>query len=111
MGLQNEFAKADGFREAAINFPPSYPFYTKRDQYDPDIGEKKKKGRTVSYCDRILFKWQPKQTPVQAKDDDCKEDESEAPIKCKGYGMYRDVKGSDHRPVYADFEIDLAAAA
>jgi len=69
------------FQEAAINFPPTYKFDAHSDVYDTS-----KKQRVPSWTDRILWK----------RDDQ---------IRSVAYGSIQSLQCSDHRPVFAQFEV------
>jgi len=69
------------FEEAAICFPPTYKFDHHSDRYDTS-----KKQRVPSWTDRILWK----------RDDH---------IRCMSYGSVQSMQSSDHRPVFAQFEV------
>ncbi|RNA26461.1 inositol polyphosphate 5-phosphatase K-like, partial [Brachionus plicatilis] len=72
------------FKEDAINFPPTYKFKLNSDDYDLS-----KKNRVPSYCDRVLYK-------IPKDDFFC------SPLI---YNHIPSFKQSDHRPVFASFEI------
>ncbi|OMJ70418.1 hypothetical protein SteCoe_31601 [Stentor coeruleus] len=68
-----------GYQECEINFPPTYKY-----DFGTNIYDTSKKQRVPSWCDRVLY---------NGKD-----------VKPIEYGCV-DIKLSDHRPVYAEFEI------
>lgn len=72
------------FTEDKIKFPPTYKFKLNSDDYDLS-----KVNRIPSYCDRVLFKLPTKNLFCQSL----------------GYNNISSFKQSDHRPVYAVFEI------
>lgn len=67
--------------EGEINFPPTYK-YDKRSQ----IYDSSKKQRVPSWCDRILWKRNPK-------------------VFLQYFDSIQSIDFSDHRPVFAQFEI------
>jgi len=69
------------FEEAAINFPPTYKFDHHSDRYDTS-----KKQRVPSWTDRILWK-------------------RDFHIRSMSYGSVQSMQSSDHRPVFAQFEV------
>jgi len=71
------------FEEAAITFPPTYKFDSNSDNYDSS-----KKLRVPAWTDRILWK-------------------RDAGIKVKAYSSVDSLKCSDHRPVFAQFEVSV----
>jgi len=87
--LQSELGdQADGFagmwpwfEEAAIRFPPTYKFDTHTDRYDSS-----KKQRVPSWTDRILWKRDSQVRPL-------------------AYGSIQSLQCSDHRPIFAQFEV------
>ena len=76
-----------GFIEAYIHFMPTYKFDHASDRYDSS-----KKQRIPSYTDRIL--WKP--TPS---------------IQCLRYDSVESVRTSDHRPVFATFNVKIKQRA
>lgn len=73
-----------GFNEGKINFAPSYKFNIGTDLFDHA------KLRVPSYTDRILYK---------AKNIEV--------VKCLNYDTVPSIKSSDHKPVYAMFEVTI----
>eukprot|EP00927_Polykrikos_kofoidii_P071090 TRINITY_DN67424_c0_g1_i1.p1 TRINITY_DN67424_c0_g1~~TRINITY_DN67424_c0_g1_i1.p1 ORF type:complete len:556 (+),score=69.04 TRINITY_DN67424_c0_g1_i1:69-1736(+) len=71
------------FDEAGINFPPTYKF-----DHDSDIYDSGKKQRVPSWTDRILWK-------------------RDAQIRSVAYGCIPELKCSDHRPIFAQFEVTV----
>uniref|UniRef100_A0A7S2FMP2 Inositol polyphosphate-related phosphatase domain-containing protein n=1 Tax=Alexandrium andersonii TaxID=327968 RepID=A0A7S2FMP2_9DINO len=71
------------FEEAAIRFPPTYKFDTHTDQYDSS-----KKQRVPSWTDRILWK-------------------RDSRVRSLAYGSVTEMRCSDHRPVFAQFEVEV----
>lgn len=71
------------FQEAKITFPPTYKFDKKSDVYDSS-----KKQRVPSWTDRILWK-------------------KDVAIKSLSYDWVPSLKCSDHRPVFAQFEVKV----
>lgn len=74
------------FSEGPIIFPPTYKYDISSDEYDTS-----EKARIPSYTDRIL--WRSISTLVQAR---------------QLYYGRAEVKTSDHRPVNAIFDVDIA---
>ncbi|XP_072908418.1 phosphatidylinositol polyphosphate 5-phosphatase type IV isoform X1 [Hemitrygon akajei] len=74
-----------GFREAEINFPPTYKFDIGSDVYDSSA-----KKRTPSYTDRIICKSRQKGDILVVK-----------------YGCCNSIKTSDHRPVYCFYQVRI----
>lgn len=72
----------ENFKEAKINFLPSYKFDRGTDVYDTS-----EKHRTPSYTDRVIWK---------AKD---------GVVKVNRYDMCKFCKDSDHKPVVCEVEI------
>lgn len=82
-----------GFREGPLRFPPSYKLERFSNEYACDeTGEFK---RVPSYTDRILWR-------IGTADDDVKGDPD---IRLKAYTSASTVLSSDHRPVYALFNM------
>ena len=80
-----------GFGEGEIKFPPTFKFDAGTDRYDTSS-----KKRVPSWTDRILFKTLPgvkKESLLQRE-----------------YGCIPAMKASDHRPVYARFQLDMLGA-
>ncbi|RWS08352.1 72 kDa inositol polyphosphate 5-phosphatase-like protein [Dinothrombium tinctorium] len=74
-----------GFSEAAaITFPPTYKYEVNENRYDAALQ------RTPSYCDRVMYRMK-----------------RSGDIKCIQYKAVPQLKSSDHRPVYALFEVNL----
>mmetsp|Transcript_142608 Transcript_142608/g.371552 ORF Transcript_142608/g.371552 Transcript_142608/m.371552 type:complete len:703 (+) Transcript_142608:110-2218(+) len=69
------------FEEAAIQFPPTYKFDTHTDRYDSS-----KKQRVPSWTDRILWK-------------------RDSQVRSLAYGSIESLQCSDHRPIFAQFEV------
>ena len=76
----------DEFEEGPLNFRPSYKFDRGTDQYDTS-----KKRRIPSWTDRILYR---SNTNAQA-------------IQLLKYDSFSRIKTSDHRPVYAVFDVNF----
>ncbi|XP_059494226.1 phosphatidylinositol polyphosphate 5-phosphatase type IV isoform X1 [Stegostoma tigrinum] len=74
-----------GFKEAEISFLPTYKFDIGCDVYDSSA-----KQRTPSYTDRVIYKSRQKGDIFVLK-----------------YGSCTSIKTSDHRPVYAYFQVRL----
>jgi len=78
------------YREALINFPPTFKFEVGTNHYET------KKGRVPSWCDRILWK-----SSHATKDY----------VTCKKYSACMEYKISDHKPVSALLAIKASASA
>ncbi|RXM92194.1 72 kDa inositol polyphosphate 5-phosphatase [Acipenser ruthenus] len=74
-----------GFKEAPIQFPPTYKFDVGCDIYDTTT-----KQRTPSYTDRVLYKSRHK-----------------GDIKVVKYTCCSTIKSSDHRPVLGVFQVKV----
>ncbi|XP_076314929.1 inositol polyphosphate 5-phosphatase E-like isoform X2 [Tachypleus tridentatus] len=70
------------FHEATITFVPSYKYNTGSSLFDS------KKLRVPSYTDRVLFRHKKKGT-----------------VNCLLYDIAENINASDHKPVYALFEV------
>ena len=86
--------------EMEINFKPTYKYCIGSNEYDytlsdkkDNIGKKSGKKRNPSWCDRILFKKNDKNTNIIG-------------LKYESV-MDEKFKVSDHRPVYAIFNIEV----
>ncbi|KAK7094424.1 hypothetical protein V1264_005987 [Littorina saxatilis] len=75
----------EGFQEGRINFQPTFKFDINTDKYDSSS-----KMRIPSYTDRVLFRSRKKNH-----------------ISCLLYDAVMNIKVSDHRAVYAFFEVVL----
>ncbi len=73
-----------GFAEMDIAFLPSY----RMNRFSAEYSHEKR--RTPSFCDRILWKSQP-----------------EAAIRPRDYGVAWSIVTSDHRPVFASFDMEV----
>lgn len=73
------------FLEGRITFEPTYKYDIGTDNYDTSH-----KIRIPSYCDRILFKSRQKGS-----------------VSCYHYDSVKDIKQSDHRPVFGLFEVTI----
>ncbi|CAF0870003.1 unnamed protein product [Brachionus calyciflorus] len=73
------------FLEGRITFEPTYKYDINTDTYDTSH-----KIRIPSYCDRILFKSRQKGS-----------------ISCYHYNAVKDIKLSDHRPVFGLYEVTI----
>ncbi|KAI4311596.1 hypothetical protein MLD38_036480 [Melastoma candidum] len=76
----------DGWREGAINFPPTYKYEINSDRYVGEVSKDGEKRRSPAWCDRILW---------LGKD-----------IKQIFYER-SDIRLSDHRPVSSMFAIQV----
>jgi len=77
-----------GFGEGELGFAPTYKFDANTDTYDTS-----KKKRIPAWTDRVLW-----------KGNDAKKN-----LKLQGYGSVGALKMSDHRPVFADLEVQLSS--
>lgn len=73
------------FLEGRITFEPTYKYDINTDNYDTSH-----KIRIPSYCDRILFRSRQKGS-----------------ISCYHYNAVKDIKLSDHRPVFGLYEVAI----
>ena len=80
--MQNEKVFV-GFKEASVNFPPTYKFDIETNNFDTSA-----KLRCPAWTDRVLWK-------------------SEYNVKCISYECYQGVVNSDHKPVWAMFEVTV----
>ncbi len=79
-------AQEKGFKhfvEGRITFEPTYKFDINSDNYDTS-----EKCRIPSYCDRILYRSRQK-----------------GAISCSVYDSIKEIKLSDHRPVFGLYEV------
>eukprot|EP00164_Ancoracysta_twista_P007400 GFYU01010499.1.p1 GENE.GFYU01010499.1~~GFYU01010499.1.p1 ORF type:complete len:390 (+),score=76.79 GFYU01010499.1:260-1429(+) len=76
----------DGYREGEITFRPTYKYDPGTDQYDT------KKMRVPGWTDRVLYKECPQCTLLE-------------------YDHTKNLKSSDHKPVWATFETKFVAGA
>jgi hypothetical protein len=74
-----------GFKEMEPNFPPTF----KVERNQPLTY---KSQRIPSYCDRVLWK----SLPARVND-----------IQCTAFNAVPEIMTSDHKPVYADFEVKV----
>ncbi|XP_071165133.1 phosphatidylinositol 3,4,5-trisphosphate 5-phosphatase 2-like isoform X5 [Mytilus edulis] len=84
-----------GFEEARIEFMPTYRLPRHKPEYNYDWLKKKNSGDRInapSFCDRILWRSYP-----------------ETYIENKTYGCAEKVLGSDHRPVFASFNVGVSS--
>jgi len=73
-----------GLTEGQLNFPPTYKFENDSEEYSEGG-----KGRLPAWCDRILYKGRG--------------------INLIAYSSCMNVRGSDHKPVYALMHLDVKA--
>jgi phosphatidylinositol-bisphosphatase len=73
----------EAYAEGAIEFAPTYKLDAGTDRYDTS-----KKRRVPSWTDRILYKDHPS-------------------VKLVAYNSLKDVRLSDHRPVFAQFDVGV----
>ncbi|GAB4836183.1 hypothetical protein Ancab_001096 [Ancistrocladus abbreviatus] len=85
--IEREFGRVfNGWKEGKISFAPTYKYSFNSDTYFGETITSKSKRRTPAWCDRILW---------------------------HGNGIYqltyerRELKHSDHRPVFATFLVDV----
>ena len=78
--LQYQFYR--DYIEGEIHFPPTYKYDKKSQKYDTS-----KKQRVPSWCDRILWK------------------RNHSKVRLQVMGSFQDIDFSDHRPVFAQFEV------
>ena len=86
--MNNEMMRGrlfNGFQEGRIRFMPTYKFDVGTDNYDTSA-----KSRIQSYTDRIIYRNRRKNT-----------------ITCLAYDSVDNVKTSDHRPLYAVYDVLL----
>jgi len=102
-----EFPRWAWFKEAEIDFPPTYKFDDNSDTYDT------KKGRVPAWTDRIL--WMARQTTSSQEEHGNEKGKPpvaamETMMKQRSYDSVSKLKNSDHRPVFAQFDmlVDLA---
>ncbi|KAI8907876.1 Endonuclease/exonuclease/phosphatase [Gorgonomyces haynaldii] len=79
-----------GFEEAPVQFSPTYKYDVGTNVFD--TSEKK---RAPSWCDRILWF----RNPLKFNTEDW--------ITCKKYGSCMELTTSDHKPVYALFDLTI----
>ncbi len=73
------------FLEGRITFEPTYKYDINSDNYDTS-----EKCRIPSYCDRILYRSRQKGS-----------------ISCSYYDAIKEIKTSDHRPVFGLYEVTI----
>ena len=76
------------FKEAKINFPPSYKYDVGTNNFDSS-----EKRRVPSYCDRILYH----SKSIDGEDD----------IEASNYNSWQQILSSDHKPVSCDFKLKV----
>jgi len=81
----NQKLVLQGFAEGPLHFRPTYKYDVGTQVYDSSS-----KGRIPSWTDRILY---------VPRSNGC--------VKCLAYNAVTDLVTSDHRPVYASFEVKL----
>jgi phosphatidylinositol-bisphosphatase len=82
-----------GFKEHEINFMPTYKYKVGTDEYDDNKPGNNDKARAPSFTDRIFFR------AMTAPD-------SGAALTIKEYNSLMEYRVSDHKPVYAMFELE-----
>lgn len=80
------------YQEMRVNFLPTYKFDVGTDKYDSS-----EKARIPAWCDRVIYKSNTKSGQDGGR---C--------LKGLEYGSVQELRFSDHRPVYATFELDVA---
>lgn len=83
----------EGFLEGALDFPPTYKYNPKTDEYERRA---EKKQRAPAWCDRVLW-----------KDSTMAYGHGAHKINLTSYGCARIVT-SDHKPVIATFDIGVS---
>ena len=80
------------YQEMRVNFLPTYKYDVGTDNYDTS-----EKARIPAWCDRVVYK-------ANAKSG------QDGGVLLKGleYGSVQNLRFSDHRPVYATFELDVS---
>lgn len=91
-----------GFKEAKIQFPPTYKYDVGTQLFDTSS-----KQRAPAYTDRILYKY--KLPPLgfrrsSALNSDGRPNSPPSPIKCIAYDSVQSIISSDHKPVWALFK-------
>lgn len=81
-----------GFKEHEINFLPTYKYKVGTDDYDDNKPGNNDKARAPSFTDRIFFR--PSTAPEGAT------------LTIKEYNSLMEYRVSDHKPVYATFELE-----
>lgn len=90
-----------GFKEAKIQFPPTYKYDVGTQLFDTSS-----KQRAPAYTDRILYKY--KLPPLGFRrasnmNQDGRPNSPPSPIKCIAYDSVQSIVSSDHKPVWALF--------
>ena len=80
------------YQEMRVNFLPTYKYDVGTDNYDTS-----EKARIPAWCDRVVYKANTKSG-------------QDGGVLLKGleYGSAQNLRFSDHRPVYATFELDVS---
>lgn len=91
-----------GFKEAKIQFPPTYKYDVGTQLFDTSS-----KQRAPAYTDRILYKY--KLPPLGFRrssnvNSDGRPNSPPSPIKCIAYDSVQSIVSSDHKPVWALFK-------
>ncbi|CRL06663.1 CLUMA_CG019456, isoform A [Clunio marinus] len=94
-----------GFKEAKINFPPTYKYDVGTQHFDTSS-----KQRAPAYTDRILYKY--KLPPLGFRrastlTTDGRSNSPQSPINCIAYDSVQSIVSSDHKPVWALFRNTL----
>jgi hypothetical protein len=82
------------FQEGAITFPPTYKYDRGTEYYDTS-----KKARVPSWTDRILW--------IDRQQIDRKDGSIHRQVELVAYNALKDVRLSDHKPVFAQFDVKL----
>jgi inositol polyphosphate 5-phosphatase INPP5E len=90
-----------GFKEAKIQFPPTYKYDVGTQEFDTSS-----KQRAPAYTDRILYKY--KLPPLGFRrlstvNSEGRPNSPPSPIKCIAYDSVQSIVSSDHKPVWALF--------
>ena len=79
------------YQEMRVRFLPTYKFDIGTDKYDSS-----EKARIPAWCDRVVYKSTSKSSKDGARS-----------LKGLEYGSVQELRFSDHRPVFATFELDV----
>lgn len=94
-----------GFKEAKINFPPTYKYDVGSQLFDTSS-----KQRAPAYTDRILYKYKLPAVGFRRASNvnvDSHSSSMNSPIKCIAYDSVQSIVSSDHKPVWALFKNTL----
>ena len=87
----------DFYREARISFLPTYKYDIGKDEYDSS-----EKARIPAWTDRILWKVNHRHSVSGGGGEDLG-----TQVKLEKYDSVQSIRVSDHRPVYATFEMSV----